>query len=194
MSSKLIFNKIICSIVSLGSIVVLSACIPNVDNTTSAPPTESTTTADKNLAELAQSAANNGSFTTLTRAVEVAGLKENLAKGEPYTVFAPTDAAFEKLPSGAVEKLMQPENKTKLARLLAYHVVPGEATSNKLLSGQAKTVEGTPINISVDSASSTVMINEAQVIQPDIPASNGVIHIVDRVILPPDLQISLNPN
>lgn len=196
-------GKMLSSILGLVSIVILPACnLPGAnDRTSSTSLTESptadapsATTEDKNLAELAQSAAENGSFTTLTRAVEAAGLKENLAKGEPYTVFAPTDAAFEELPAGTVEKLMQPENKVKLSKLLAYHVVPGEVTSNKLPSGQVKTVEGTPVNITVDSTSSTVMINEARIIQPDIPASNGVIHVVDRVILPPDLQISLKPN
>ncbi|MBD1944154.1 fasciclin domain-containing protein [Coleofasciculus sp. FACHB-712] len=148
-------------------------------------------TEDKNLGELAQTAASNGSFTTLTKAVQAAGLTDQLTGDKPYTVFAPTDAAFAALPAGTVDKLLQPANKQTLVKLLSYHVVPGKISSTELKSGEVKTVEGTPVTVKVDSASSEITINNAKVIQPNIPASNGVIHVVDKVILPPDIQASL---
>lgn len=151
-------------------------------------------TEDKNLGELAQTAASNGSFTTLTKAVQAAGLTDQLTGDKPYTVFAPTDAAFAALPAGTVDKLLQPENKQTLVKLLSYHVVPGKISSTELKSGDVKTVEGTPVTVKVDSASSEITVNNAKVIQPNIPASNGVIHVVDKVILPPDIQASLGGN
>ena len=132
-SSSRNISKILFGVIGLVIVVILPTCnLLGANNNSSTSLSESptadapSTTEEKNLAELANSAAENGSFTTLTRAVEAAGLKENLAKGEPYTVFAPTDAAFEELPAGTVEKLMQPENKVKLTKLLAYYVVLGE--------------------------------------------------------------------
>ncbi len=159
--------------------------------TTTAPPASGTptgTTANQNLGQLAQAAASQGSFTTMTKAVQAAGLTKQLTGKGPYTVFVPTDAAFAALPKGTVDKLLQPANKQKLVKLLGYHVVPGQVTSSQLTSGKVKTVEGTPVTIKVDSASNTVTVNDAKVVQGDIPASNGIVHVVDKVILPPNFK------
>ena len=131
-------------------------------------------------------AAGNDSFKTLTAALQAAGLTETLAGTGPFTVFAPTDEAFAALPQDALQELLKPENKEVLVKILTYHVVPGKVTSTDLKSGEVKTVEGGGVNIKVDSATG-VTVNDAKVVQPDIQASNGVIHVIDKVILPPDL-------
>ena len=131
-------------------------------------------------------AASNDSFKTLTAALKAAGLAETLSGKGPFTVFAPTDAAFAALPQDALQELLKPENKDILVKILSYHVVPGNVASTDLKSGEVKTVEGGPVNVQVDSAKG-VTVNDAKVVQPDIKASNGVIHAIDKVILPPDL-------
>lgn len=131
-------------------------------------------------------AAANDSFKTLTAALKAAGLTETLSGQGPFTIFAPTDAAFAQLPQDALQELLKPENKDILVKILTYHVVPGNATSTELRSGEVKTVEGGAVNVQVDPAKG-VSVNDASVVQPDIKASNGVIHAIDRVMLPPDL-------
>lgn len=131
-------------------------------------------------------AAANDSFKTLTAALKAAGLTETLSGEGPYTVFAPTDEAFAALPQDALQDLLKPENKEVLVKILTYHVVPGNVQSSALKSGAVKTVEGGAIDVKVDSALG-VTVNDAKVVQPDIQASNGVIHVIDKVILPPDL-------
>ncbi|MGI0491489.1 fasciclin domain-containing protein [Alkalinema pantanalense CENA528] len=147
------------------------------------PPTEDmpkTTEMPKTIVDVAGS---NESFKTLTAAIQAAGLTETLSAEGPYTVFAPTDAAFAALPKGTVEKLLKPENKQKLIQLLTYHVVSGIGMSETLKSGQVQSVEGQPITLKVDAKG--VMVNNAKVTTTDIKASNGVIHAIDKVILPP---------
>lgn len=131
-------------------------------------------------------AASSDSFKTLTAALKVAGLTETLSGKGPFTVFAPTDAAFAALPQDALQELLKPENKDILVKILNYHVVPGSVTSGDLKSGEVKTVEGGAINVQAD-PSKGVTVNDAKVVQPDIQASNGVIHAIDKVMLPPDL-------
>jgi uncharacterized surface protein with fasciclin (FAS1) repeats len=131
-------------------------------------------------------AASNDSFKTLTAALKAAGLTETLSGKGPFTVFAPTDAAFAALPQDALQELLKPENKDILVKILSYHVVPGNVTSSDLKSGEVKTVEGGAVNVQVDAAKG-VVVNDAKVVQPDIKASNGVIHAIDKVMLPPDL-------
>jgi uncharacterized surface protein with fasciclin (FAS1) repeats len=104
----------------------------------------------------------------------------------PFTVFAPTDAAFAKLPPDALKDLLKPENKEVLVKILTYHVVGGQVLSTDLKSGEVKSSEGGTINVKVDPATG-VMVNDAKVVQADVKASNGVIHVIDNVILPPDL-------
>jgi uncharacterized surface protein with fasciclin (FAS1) repeats len=131
-------------------------------------------------------AASNGSFKTLTAALKAAGLDQTLASGGPYTVFAPTDEAFAALPEGVVEELLKPENKEMLVKVLTYHVVAGEQTSGSLKTGEAMTLEGAPVQVKVSEGS--VMVNDAKVVKADVQASNGVIHVIDKVILPPRPQ------
>ncbi|MEM9050222.1 MAG: fasciclin domain-containing protein [Pseudomonadota bacterium] len=133
--------------------------------------------------DIVDTAVAAGSFNTLVAAVQAAGLVETLKGDGPFTVFAPTDAAFAKLPDGTVETLLMPENKDQLIAVLTYHVVPGKVMSADI-AGNAlavATVQGQDIAID---ATSGVMINNATVTAADIEASNGVIHVIDTVILP----------
>jgi len=123
-----------------------------------------------------------GSFKTLVAAVKAAGLADTLSGKGPFTVFAPTDAAFAKLPAGTVDTLLKPENKKKLQAILLYHVVAGKVLSTDLKSGKVKTVEGQ--DLTIDISGGTVKVNDATVVKADIPASNGVIHVIDTVLLP----------
>jgi uncharacterized surface protein with fasciclin (FAS1) repeats len=140
----------------------------------------SSTTANSNLVAVA---ASNNSFKILTAALKATGLDQKLASGGSYTIFAPTDEAFDALPEGVVEELLKPENRDTLIKLLTYHVVQGEKSSSTLQSGATETLEGASVQVNV--SSSGVMVNDAKVVQPDIQASNGVIHVIDKVILPP---------
>jgi uncharacterized surface protein with fasciclin (FAS1) repeats len=133
---------------------------------------------------IVQTAVDAGQFTTLAAALEAAGLVDTLNGTGPFTVFAPTDAAFAKLPAGTVENLLKPENKDQLVAILTYHVVPGNVMAADVVKlKEAETVNGKDLAIAVDG--STVMVNEAKVTATDIAASNGVIHVIDSVVLPP---------
>lgn len=133
-------------------------------------------------------AANAGKFNTLLAAAKAAGLVDVLKSKGPFTVFAPTDEAFNKLPAGTVESLLKPENKSKLAAILKYHVVSGKVTAEdvgKLKSGtKVATVNGAKFTVKKKAGS--VYVNKAKVVKTDVKASNGVIHVIDAVILPPD--------
>lgn len=125
-----------------------------------------------------------GQFSTLLQAAEAAGLVDTLSGDGPFTIFAPTDDAFAELPEGKLDELLMPENKDQLAEILTFHVVPDEVTAEEM-AGQMKelkTVQGGMIEI--DSAGRMTKVEQAAVIQPDIEASNGVIHVIDQVILP----------
>jgi uncharacterized surface protein with fasciclin (FAS1) repeats len=134
--------------------------------------------------DILDTAAAAGSFNTLVAAIEAAGLEETLKGPGPFTVFAPTDEAFAKLPAGTVETLLKPENKDKLVQILTYHVLPGKVMSDDVAgkTTEAKTVEGSTLE--VDAREGGVMVDEARVVQADIAADNGVIHVIDAVILP----------
>ncbi|AKG20597.1 fasciclin domain-containing protein [Calothrix sp. 336/3] len=140
-------------------------------------------TTGKNIVALAES---NSQFSTLVKALKAAGLVETLQGKGPFTVFAPTNEAFAKLPKDAVEDLFKPENKEVLVKILTYHVVPGQVLAGDLKSGEVKSVEGGAIKVEVGGTKG-VMVNDAKVITTDVKASNGVIHAIDNVILPPDL-------
>lgn len=129
-------------------------------------------------------ASGNGQFKTLTKALGSAGLVTTLQGKGPFTVFAPTDAAFAALPKGTVEDLLKPENKAKLTKILTYHVVPGSVVSTSLKSGDVKSVEGSSLKVTVNTGKVTV--SGANVVKADIKASNGVIHVIDKVLMPPD--------
>ncbi|MGE5158184.1 MAG: fasciclin domain-containing protein [Gemmatimonas sp.] len=136
--------------------------------------------AEKDIVDTAITA---GQFKTLAAALGAAGLADTL-KGGSFTVFAPNDEAFAKLPVGTVENLLKPENKDQLTAILTYHVVPGKVTAADVVKlKETKTVNGKMLNITV--RGDAVMLNDAKVTATDIAASNGVIHVIDRVILPP---------
>ena len=129
-----------------------------------------------------QNAVNSKDHTTLVAAVKAAGLVGTLEGKGPFTVFAPTNAAFGKLPAGTVDTLLKPENKEKLKAILLYHVVAGKVLSTDLKAGKVKTAEGQDVTISLTDGAH---VNDAKVIKADIPASNGVIHVIDTVLIPP---------
>ena len=124
-----------------------------------------------------------GQFNTLAAALKAAGLVDTLKGAGPFTVFAPTDEAFAKLPKGTVEELLKPENKAKLTAILTYHVVPGKVMAADVTKmKQGKTVQGGSVKI--NAMNGKVMIDSATVVKADIPASNGVIHVIDTVLMP----------
>ncbi|GJL96022.1 MAG: hypothetical protein DHS20C05_24270 [Hyphococcus sp.] len=134
--------------------------------------------------DIVDTAVAAGQFETLAAALGAADLVDTLKGDGPFTVFAPTDAAFAKLPAGTVESLLKPENKAKLTAILTYHVVPGKVMAADVVKlSEAKTVNGAKVSISAKGGA--VMINKATVTTADVKASNGVIHIIDTVLLPP---------
>ncbi len=140
--------------------------------------------ADGHSKDIVDTAVGAGQFNTLAAALTAAGLVETLKGAGPFTVFAPTDEAFAALPAGTVDNLLKPENKDQLTAVLTYHVVPGKVMAADVVKiTEAKTVNGAMITVKVDGE--TVMINDATVTAADVAASNGVIHVIDKVILPP---------
>jgi uncharacterized surface protein with fasciclin (FAS1) repeats len=131
-------------------------------------------------ADIVDTAVSAGQFKTLVKAVQEAGLVETLKGKGPFTVFAPTDEAFAKLPAGTLDALLQ--DKQKLAAILTYHVVPGKIMAAQVKPGQVKTVEGQSLTVST--MNGYVMVDNARVLKTDIVASNGVIHVIDTVVLP----------
>ncbi len=164
-------------------------------DTTLAPETTAvpeTTAADTTIAApsgkpIAVVAAEANNFKVLTAAIGAAGLTDTLTNDGKFTVFAPTDEAFAKLPPGLVDALVKPENKDVLTKILTYHVLSGETLAKDIVAGDVATVEGATIKLSTDGG---VKVNDATVITADIPASNGVVHAIDTVLLPPGLDVS----
>ncbi|MDO6578641.1 MULTISPECIES: fasciclin domain-containing protein [Alteromonas] len=141
-------------------------------------------------ADIVDTAASKEMFSTLVAAVEAADLVDTLKSKGPFTVFAPTNKAFSKLPEGTVEMLLKPENKALLSQVLTYHVVSGSVMAEDVMSlTSATTVEGT--DITVVTAMGKVMINDATVIKADVKTSNGVIHVIDTVLLPAEVKKAL---
>ena len=176
------------------SALVLSACAapaaPQPAPTAAPAPTEAPTPTPAPAMEtkdIVDTAVDAGSFSTLAAALTAAGLVDTLKGEGPFTVFAPTDEAFAKLDKAMLDDLLKPENKDKLVAILTYHVVPGKVTAADVVKlTSAKTVQGEEITIKVEGG--TVMINDAKVTTPDVMASNGVIHVIDTVILPPSMK------
>lgn len=161
--------------------LTLSAC-GNDSETASETTTE--TTAPGTIVDVAVGA---GNFTTLVAAVTAADLVETLSGEGPFTVFAPTDEAFAALPAGVLDALLLPENKATLAKILTYHVVSGMVMAADVTDSDVATVEGQTVKLSTMGG---VMVNNATVISADVMASNGVIHAIDAVILPPDVDVA----
>lgn len=135
--------------------------------------------------DIVDTAVRAGQFKTLAAALEAAGLVETLKGTGPFTVFAPTDAAFAALPAGTVENLLKPENREKLVAILTYHVVPGRVTASQVAGmDAATTVQGDPL--AIRASGGAVTVNDARVVSTDVAASNGVIHVIDKVLLPQD--------
>lgn len=178
-------NSVLKQVVSFAfalSLFVAVAVAPNATASANGPAVKKS---DKVLsADIVDTAVAAGSFTTLAKALEAAGLIDALKGEGPFTVFAPTDAAFAKLPAGTVASLLKPENKEKLKAILLYHVVSGKVTAADVmkLNGQSvKTLEGGMLKVSTKHG---VRVDNADVTQTDIEASNGVIHVIDTVLMP----------
>ena len=166
---------------ALAALLTLSACSSDSD-TASDTMTEETT-----VGTIVDVAVGAGNFTTLVAAVTAADLVETLSGTGPFTVFAPTDEAFAALPAGVLDALLLPENKALLAQILTYHVVSGMVMAADVTDGDVATVEGQNIKLSTAAG---VTVNGATVVAADVAASNGVIHAIDAVILPPGVDVS----
>ena len=173
--------------VAIAAALTLAAC--GSDDDASEDTIAEDTVAEEVVADgdIVAVASGNPDFSTLVAALSAAGLVETLQGEGPFTVFAPTDAAFAALPEGLLEKLLMPENIAALTAILTYHVVPGMVMSTDVTAGDVATVEGSTIAITTDMG---VMVNGANVVAVDVAASNGVIHVIDAVIVPPTVDLS----
>jgi uncharacterized surface protein with fasciclin (FAS1) repeats len=150
-----------------------------------APFTDNTTSDEHNHHNIVEVASETDNLSTLVAAVQAAELVETLSGEGPFTVFAPTNEAFEALPDGTLESLLEPENRDMLVDILTYHVVSGEVMSGDLSDGMmAETVQGSQITVNISDGN--VSINNANVVAADVEASNGVVHVIDSVIMPPE--------
>lgn len=203
MKRNSISSKLMVGLAGLGLAATLGACTAGTDSasttTTESPLSEAPQSpmADGTMSDgtaptqggsttLDQVVADNSSFSTLNSAIQAAGLEATLSGTGPYTVFAPTNEAFAALPAGTLDQLLLPENKAKLQQVISYHVVPGNVTSADITPGEVNTVEGAPVNITKNAGEVTV--GDAKVVETDITASNGVVHAIDKVLLPPTLN------
>lgn len=166
---------------AIAAALTLSAC---GNDSESATETTTEATAPGTIVDVAVGA---GNFTTLVAAVTAADLVETLSGTGPFTVFAPTDEAFAALPAGVLDALLLPENKATLAKILTYHVVSGAVMAADVTDSDVATVEGQTIKLSTMGG---VMVNQAMVVAADVMASNGVIHAINAVILPPDVDVA----
>jgi uncharacterized surface protein with fasciclin (FAS1) repeats len=139
------------------------------------------------VVDIVDTAVANGSFKTLAAALQAADLVATLKGAGPFTVFAPTDAAFAKLPAGTLEMLLKPENKATLAKILTYHVVASTVMAKDVKAGKAKTVEGS--NLTIATKGGVTLNGTSKVTAADVKATNGVIHVIDTVVLPPGLKL-----
>ena len=173
--------------IAAASVLLLSACGSDgssSDTTVAASDSTEMATEAGTIVEVAQ---GNEDFSTLVQAVVAAGLAETLSGEGPFTVFAPTNAAFEALPAGLLEKLLLPENKETLVKILTYHVVGAKVMAADVAAGEVATVEGSSFTISTEGG---VKVDAANVTTTDLPASNGVIHVIDAVLVPPTVDVS----
>lgn len=166
----------------IAGLLTLSACGSDNADTASETMTEETT-----VGTIVDVAVGAGNFTTLVAAVTAADLVETLSGEGPFTVFAPTDEAFAALPAGVLDALLLPENKATLAKILTYHVVAGKVMAADVTDSDVATVEGQTIKLATMGG---VTVNGAAVVAADVAASNGVIHAIDAVILPPDVDVA----
>jgi uncharacterized surface protein with fasciclin (FAS1) repeats len=191
-------NLAFVGLLAVGSLLA-AACSDDDDSTSTDTSAETTTTedmtesteamADETIVEIA---AGNPDFSTLVAAVEAAGLAETLSGEGPYTVFAPTNEAFAAIPAETLQSLLEPANQETLSQILTYHVVAGEVMAADVAPGEVETVEGTPFTIEVEGSDVFIVDGQggrAQIITTDIVASNGVIHVIDAVLIPSDVTV-----
>lgn len=182
---------------SVGAAGLMAACgAPNESATemttgqdpmaTEAPAAEYDSSSEGTIVDVA---AGNDDFSILVEAVQAAGLADTLSADMPMTLFAPTNAAFEALPEGTLDQLLLPENQEALRQVLTYHVIEGEVPAADVMTGEVTSAAGSPISVQVNDATGEVMVNQAMITQTDIQASNGIIHSIDAVLLPPDLAL-----
>jgi uncharacterized surface protein with fasciclin (FAS1) repeats len=176
-----VLRRNVFAVLAIVAALTLSAC-GNDSESASETTTEATTPGT-----IVDVAVGAGNFTTLVAAVTAAELVETLSGTGPFTVFAPTDEAFAALPAGVLDALLLPENKATLAKILTYHVVSGMVMAADVTDSDVATVEGQTIKLSTMGG---VMVNQATVVAADVMASNGVIHAIDAVILPPDVDVA----
>ena len=167
--------------VALIAALTLSACSSDSEETMDTAAEETT------VGTIVDVASGAGNFNTLVAAVTAADLVETLRGTGPFTVFAPTDEAFAALPAGVLDALLLPENKEILVKILTYHVVSGMVMAADITDGDVATVEGSNVMLVTTSG---VKVNDANVVSADVPASNGVIHAIDAVILPPGVDVA----
>ena len=170
----------------------LSACSSSSDTATSetsaaSSPSAAATSAPAAAGTIVEVASSNPDFSTLVTAVKAAGLVETLNGTGPFTVFAPTNAAFDALPAGVLDKLLLPANKESLTKILTYHVIPAKVMAADVTAGQVATVEGSKVTIATADG---VKVDKATVTATDVAATNGVIHVIDQVLVPADVKIS----
>ena len=169
------------------SVLLLSACGSDGSSSDTTVAASDSTEMAKEAGTIVEVAQGNADFSTLVQAVVAAGLAETLSGEGPFTVFAPTNAAFEALPAGLLEKLLLPENKETLVKILTYHVVPSKVMAADVAAGDVTTVEGSTFTISTEGG---VKVNTSNVTATDVPASNGVIHVIDAVLVPSSVDVS----
>lgn len=175
-----VFRRSIFVAAAVAIALTLSACSSSSDEATESME-------EVSVGTIVEVASATEGFATLVAAVEAAGLVDTLNSAGPFTVFAPTDEAFAALPAGVLDALLLPENKETLAKILTYHVVAAMVMSSDVTDGDVATVEGQKIKLSTMGG---VTVNGATVVIPDVSASNGVIHAIDAVILPPDVDVA----
>jgi uncharacterized surface protein with fasciclin (FAS1) repeats len=174
--------------------LALAACGDDSNDNDAAPETSPATDVDNDgtpadtPGDIVTVASTTDGFSTLVAAVQAAGLVETLQGDGPFTVFAPTDEAFAALPEGLLDSLLLPENEETLQRILTYHVIAGEVRSGDITPGEVETVEGSSVTLDTTDG---VTVDGANVIAADVEASNGVIHVIDAVILPADIAATL---
>ena len=169
----------------IAALVLLTAC--GSDGSTSEEAVDTTVMEEVMAGDIVAIASETEGFSTLVAALTAASLVETLQGEGPFTVFAPTDDAFAALPEGLLEKLLLPENVGVLTSILTYHVVSGKVMSTDIMAGDVPSVEGSAITLTTDYG---VQVNDALVISADIEASNGVIHVIDQVIVPPTVDLA----
>jgi len=174
------------SLTACGSSSTPAAISPTLTESSMAPSSPATS-APATAGTIVDVAAANPDFTTLVAAVKAAGLADTLSGTGPFTVFAPTNEALAALPPGLIAKLLKPENKAILTKILTYHVLGSKVMAADVMPGKVATLEGSTIDITTANG---VKVNDATVVKTDISASNGVIHVIDKVLLPPDVDVS----